>query len=206
MEQLISMPCRTANSRGAFSLLELLVVMAIILFLGALAKPAINSLQESNSLSSAGQILVGQIDLARQTASTSGQTIQVRLLQLGTSDAGYNAVQIGRTDVNNNWMALGRLARFPGTAVVSEDKTNVSPLLATPDLETGTMNVGGFSNVSYAAFGIRPSGVVEPAASDMSSFFLGIVLWRAGNSDSVPANFVFVQINPETGNPLIYRP
>jgi uncharacterized protein (TIGR02596 family) len=206
MEQLISMPCRPVNSKGAFSLLELLVVMAIILLLSAMATPAITSLLESNSLSSAGQTLVGQIDLARQTASTSGQTIQVRLLHLGTSDAGYDAVQIGRTDVNSNWIAVGRLVRFPRTAVVSEDTTNVSPLLATPHLETGTMAVGGLGSAPYAAISIRPSGVVEPATSDMSRFFLGIVPWRAGNSDSVPANFVFVQINPETGNTLVYRP
>jgi uncharacterized protein (TIGR02596 family) len=206
MEQLNFMSCRPANSPRAFSLLELLVVMAIIITLMAMATPAINSLLESNSLSTAGQTVVGQIDLARQTASTSGQTIQVRLLHLGTSDAGYDAVQIGRTDMNGNWIAVGRLARFPRAAVVSEDKTKVSPLLATPHLETGTMAVGGVSSAPYAAFSIRPSGVVEPATSGMSNFFLGIVPSRAGNSSSVPANFVFVQINPGTGNTLIYRP
>lgn len=206
MERLIFIPCRPANSKGAFSLLELLVVTAISITLMAMATPAITSLLESFSLSTAGQTVVGQIDLARQTASTSGQTIQVRLLHLSTSDPGYDAMQIGRVDLSNNWISVGRLARFPRTAVISEDATKVSPLLATPNMATGSMSVGGVSNAPYAAFSIRPSGVVEPAPGGMSNFFLGIVPSRAGNSSSVPPNYVFIQINPETGNTVIYRP
>ena len=206
MEQLIFTARRQSGSRKAFTLIELLVVLLIVISIMAMTTPAVSSLLESLSLSTAGQTLVGQIDLARQTASTSGQTLQVRLLRLGTSAVGYDAIQIGRIDLKNNWIPLGRLARLPRSAVISENKANVSPLLAAENLVTGSMSAGGVSNAPFVAFSIRPSGVVEPATAAMTSFFLGIVPSRAWDSTSPPANFVFVQINPETGNTLIYRP
>lgn len=108
--------------------------------------------------------------------------------------------------MSSNWVPVERPARLPRGAVILENTTTVSPLLGLPNIATGSMAVGGVDSAPYAAFSIRPSGVVEPAASGMSSFFLGIVPSRAGNASSVPKNFVFIQINPETGNTLIYRP
>ncbi len=64
--------------RRAFSLLELLVVMAIIAIIAALTLPAFNNLGRAQSLSSAGSNLLDQFALARQTAVAQNRVVEVR--------------------------------------------------------------------------------------------------------------------------------
>lgn len=62
----------------AFSLIELLMVMAIIAIVTALTLPAFNNLGKAQSLSSAGSNLLDQFALARQTAVAQNRAVEVR--------------------------------------------------------------------------------------------------------------------------------
>lgn len=206
MERIDSIARPWRRSDGGFSLIELFAVVVIISMLLALTVPALRSLMESHSLTTAGQLLVSHIELARQTASSYGQTVQVRLVRLDSDTSSYNGIQAGRVDLLNTWIPLGRVVRFPQNIVISSDTTKLSPLLGAPNLLSGVMNVPGFSNAPYVAFNIRPSGIVEPAFDEMNSCFLAMVPAHADKPGITPANRLFIQINPLTGNTSVYHP
>jgi len=65
------------SGRAAFSLMEMLVVLAIIGILAAIALPAIKGLNKSNTIGSASQQLIADLALARQTAIRERTTVHV---------------------------------------------------------------------------------------------------------------------------------
>lgn len=68
---------RGLRHRSAFTLLELLVVLAIIGLLAALSLPAMKSIRQSNTLVSAGRQLADDLALARSKAIAERTTVHV---------------------------------------------------------------------------------------------------------------------------------
>src|SRR5262249_27243619 len=64
-------------SISAFTLMELLIVLAIMGLLAAIALPAMKGLQKSNSIANATQQLISDLALARQTAIREQTTVHV---------------------------------------------------------------------------------------------------------------------------------
>ncbi len=206
---------RPSILEGGFTLVEMLVVMAILAILLALTVPAIVSLQQSDNLTSAGQIVVNQINLARQLASTTNRTVQIRLIQMpATSPNGYCAIQIWSAGLNLSSSAnfttalvmapISRLIILPQTAISAYSaSSNLSQLLA--GLTTGQMQAGTVSNANYEAFQVAPSGIVTPSVA-LSSSYLTVVSARTAGATTIPANYVSVQVDPQTGAARAYRP
>jgi prepilin-type N-terminal cleavage/methylation domain-containing protein len=61
---------------AAFTLMELLIVLAIMGLLAAIALPAMKGLQKSNTIANATQQLISDLALARQTAIREQTTVQ----------------------------------------------------------------------------------------------------------------------------------
>ena len=74
---------RPSRSRAGFSLLELLTVIAIIVFLAGTAVPAIRSLTRTNKVSSASGQMVDELRLARRLAIGGRRTVYVLFLPAG---------------------------------------------------------------------------------------------------------------------------
>jgi uncharacterized protein (TIGR02596 family) len=74
-------PISRCGSRGGFSLIELIVVMAIIGILASFVVPAATTMVRGSQLTSASQVLVDQISYARQLALSKNESIEVRFLQ-----------------------------------------------------------------------------------------------------------------------------
>lgn len=187
----------------AFSLTELLVVISIMVLLSSAAVPALSSLMESNELTRGGQMVADQIRMARQIASSRNVSVEVRLVKTDAlSSTGYNAVQLWTSQLTGT-NAASRMISLPKSIAISENPS-VSDMLGS--LSTKTMSTVGNPNASYTAFQIRPSGMVSPTMS-MNGLCLTVVSTRhAKASDALPSNYVTVQINPNTGTPLVYRP
>lgn len=186
--------------RAGFSLIELLTVVAILSLLLVMIIPSLNSLSDSNNLTMGGQVLADQINAARQTASARNRTVELRLIKQGTT-AGYSAVQLWTAREGTNSSPVSRVLPLAKNVVVAEN-ANLSGILKTAS--TGSMNVGG-TNTPYAAFQVQPSGLVVPVIP-MNASFMTLVPLRVASTNSQPANYVTVQVNPITGSPLIYRP
>ena len=196
----------------AFTLIELIVVMSIMMILMTMVTPMVSSIVESNNLSRAGQLVADQIRLARQMASAGNRTVEVRLIQApALSSTGYSAIQLWtatppRGDNTTETMKqAGKAIALPQSTVISQDSTALSMLLSNV-ATTNTMPSGGiYSNAPYAAFQIRPSGAVTPTMN-MNVLYLTIVPSRYATQTTLPKNYAIVQINSNTGTPLLYRP
>lgn len=188
------------HSRRAFSLIELLTVVAILSLLLVMVVPSLNSLSDSNNLTMGGQVLADQINAARQTASARNRAVELRLIKQG-SNPGYSAVQLWMAREGTNYAAVSRVLPFAKNVVVAES-TSLSEILKTA--RPGSMSIGG-TNSPYMAIQVQPSGLVVPVIP-MSASYLTLVPQRAATTNAQPANYVTVQVNPITGSPLIYRP
>jgi len=210
-------PHRLFNSRRAFSVMELLIVVAIMAIITSVSLPAITSLLQSSNLAQGGQDLVGEIGKARQFASTRNTTIEVRLIQCSTY--GYNAIQLwSASSEQAAATALTRMVYLPSTVVISKDSSYYSQLLS--QLSSGqTMTVNGGKTASYVSFCVMPSGQLQLTSANsatetltMSNLYLTVVPSRYGTtslepgSAGSPSNYFTVQINPCTAAVQTYRP
>lgn len=192
----------------AFSLIELLVVIGIMGILLVLAMPAVTSTLEGNNITRAGETVGDQIVLARQIASTRNLAAEVRFIKVPARSAeGYSAVQIWTTDARGASAAANKAVLLPEGVVVS-DRANVSPLFSLPLSPAGSMPSGAHVGSAYGGVRMRASGAISPPAAqaDRKQLYVTLVNSRFATSAQVPANFITVQINPDTGNTEIYRP
>ncbi len=194
------------RSQRAFSLIELLVVVCIMGLLMGIAIPSISSLMESTNLTSAGQMVVDQIGLARQMASTMSTTVEVRIIQLSPDSEGFNAVQIWAPSPKGMTPAK-RMARLPNGMVISDSSGARSPLL-TLLAKDQMPSYGLAADAPFLSFYIRPSGAVvtDLPANTRSDHYLSIVSEKKIVSGKLPANYITIQLNPETGTTSIYTP
>ena len=195
---------------GACTLLELLVVVAIIGLLMGLILPSIGSIMQGTNIEQGARAVFDQISLARQIASTRNCTTELRLINLaGVSPKGYSAMQIWIPGVgtNTNMQPATKVVNLPQSVVVSDDGTSLSKIVSL--LATNTMPAGGSaSGAPYVAFGIRPSGDVVPVpdANNRANLYLTVVPTRAATNTTLPPNYATIQLNPDTGTPLVFRP
>jgi uncharacterized protein (TIGR02596 family) len=205
---------------GAFSLLELLIVIGIIVALTALIAPVTNSMMRGNQLTTSGQSLVNQLSLARQAALTDGHAVQVRLYKLpdhnkadGTPSV-YRAIQC--FSEGDPVMAGGVPTAplkpltapllFAAPVIVLDSKVQ-SSLLNIPASSPGAQQPGVSTygtNYQYISFRFKPDGQVDIPAEATG---LTLVLQNdASTPGALPANFCSVEIDPRTGAVRAFRP
>ncbi len=183
----------------AFTLLELLVVMAIVILLASMAVPAFNSITVGSNLNRAGQIIGDQISLARQEAVTKNREVQVRFYDIANNQS-WRGIQIWRveqTGAGTNNIAVNRMITLPDGIVINS-ATNLSPLL------TADGSLNGASNVpQYRGFRFRANGATDSSVTAANGY---VTLQQANAQGNPPKNYYTVQINPVTGKVLAFRP
>src|SRR6266508_1011698 len=92
---------------SAFTLMELLIVLAIMGLLAAIALPAMKGLQKSNTIANATQQLTADLALARQTAIRERTTVHVVFVPPTILTMNYNTAndEAGRRD-SRQWANL----------------------------------------------------------------------------------------------------
>jgi len=187
----------------AFSLVELLVVVAIIGIMASIAVPAFSSISAASGITRAGQLLGDQIILARQEATTRNRDIEVRLIDMTNGVwSGYTALQLWLKDENGVLSPLGKLQKLPEGTIISSNNS-YSPLLTADTSISGSTNFGA-ATCSYKGFRIRASGSPSSAINTNNNF-ITVVLAR-DSSKTPPDNYYSVSVNPITSKVKIYRP
>jgi uncharacterized protein (TIGR02596 family) len=191
---------------SSFSLVELLVVMAIIAILVAMAVPAMRSMLDSDNLSTGAQAVADQVNLARQISSSRNTTVELRFFRMsGDTTGGCTAVQLGTNSTAGLWQSVAHLVRMPQNITISTN-TTLSPAF-TGNAGTLMTNAGVTYNATYYPYEFRPSGIVTPV-ENMTNYCFMVLYARNSSASSITAltNYAIVQVNPVTSTPMVFRP
>lgn len=196
---------------GAFSLVELLVVIAVISLLLVLSMPALQSINGSLDISRAADMVNAQFSLARQTAITRNRTVEVRFYsyQEDGRPPRIRALQtfIAPEEAGGAWQPATRVQNLP-QRVCLDSGAVLSPLLASQTSRSGIQ--AGFAlpgvgvNYTYTTISFRPDGSREfLGGSDFATL-------KAARLDDplsqLPENYAIIQVNPDSGRSRTYRP
>lgn len=119
--------------RSAFSLVELLVVVAVIAIIISFAIPAANSMLKGSQLTQGSQALGDQIAFARQAALSHNRPVEVRFYRFADLDTPgekidreetwkFRAFQLFEVLENSAVVPLNKMQRFPKMVIADRDK------------------------------------------------------------------------------------
>ena len=204
----------TSPQKCAFSLIELLVVVAIVAILAALVIPAMSSLGRSNSLSGAVQMVSGALDLAHQSAMAQNRPVEVRFYKLpedgkpASAPSDYRALQLFLIDdVSTN--ALTKPQKLSVPAIISENVAASSLMddgvFPEQDAPAGAPVPPAGQNYRYRSFRFKPDGSAD-FGGGTNCFFTLVNKNDAVAANGLPANYATITVEPLTGRARVVRP
>ena len=199
---------RKLKTFSAFSLIELLVVVAIIGLLMTAAVPAINSVLENGRLTQAATLVVNQFTLARQKASAENKNITLRFIRKDDDDdSPYDCIQLVTLDSATNATPVSRLITLPMQTAIASNTGLTSLMSLTESTANSTQDPSlpelGTSYL-YKQCTFRPRGSLD--LNIQSNWFATVVLQRNASNTTAPANFATIQVDPVNGGLQVYRP
>lgn len=192
--------------KRAFSLVELLVVVAIIATLSVLAVPAITSVTKGTALTRATQVVADQFTLARQEATGKNRDVQVRFIWKSGQPDGWRGVQLWAASPNDvtDYRPVGRITWLPDGTLISGVST-MSPLMAAPTMPVTNAAFPGRGSTRYCGFRFRAGGGTDLSFNTISNF-VTVVYDHDATASTAPANYAVVQVDPVNGRVRSYRP
>jgi uncharacterized protein (TIGR02596 family) len=202
------------NQRSGFTLIEMLVVVAVIVLITAAVAPMVFSTLVATRLTSAGQTITSAISLAREHAVSGGQEVELRFYQYaipeepGSEDA-YRAIVmvLPAKDPTEAGTQLGEILRCPSGIIIGDSQA-LSPLLnsnelrSMPDKESFIRS----ATARYKAFRFRPNGTTDLTEDANKCYFTLAEERLVDKGRKVPPNFFAIQIDPLSSRTEIYRP
>lgn len=218
------------SERNAFSLLELMVVLAIIVTIAIFAVPAIGPLMKGSQLTQGALMVSDQLNLARQTALSKNHAVEVRFYQFALAEnpgeradnpatGHYRAVQLFEVRESGALVPVGKMARLAGSTIIDSGATlssligaaripPSSPALASgAELGVSLPQVG--THYNCASFRFFPGGTTNLTPKNPpSQWFLTLHALSDGDAlvSRPPANFFTIQIDAINGHTKNFCP
>ncbi|CAN5393156.1 hypothetical protein BH09VER1_BH09VER1_08210 [soil metagenome] len=192
---------RTAASRPlqpAFSLVELLCVIAIICVLAVIVNLAITSLSQGRKLTTGGNLTVDLINHARQIAKSRDTLTMVAMVNSGPDAARSFAVLAfaATNGTNGNWTQIEKWRTLPENVAVDQS-ASTNFFLPPPTTALPISREGQPVTCLSAVF--LPNGrPLNPSSSPQVVYLFG--------QHASTNNFYKVIINQATGIPIVRRP
>jgi uncharacterized protein (TIGR02596 family) len=191
---------------GAFSLVELLSVIVVIVILGALVASS-PMLWRSTNVTTAGNQVMDDMAYARELAVSSNEPTEVWFLR-PTGGTLFGASQIYMVDQNGAWTPYGGVHHLPANVGI-DSGTTLSSLFSTSNKKAWTSqsqaSIPGYGT-SYDAYYVRfmPDGSISGATQNLFLTLHDVVL---GNQlTALPINYALINIDCVTGAVTLYRP
>jgi uncharacterized protein (TIGR02596 family) len=208
-----------ASKRRAFSLLELLVGIAIMMILMALVLPATSSLMKSMGMGRAVSMITDEMNFARQTALSRNRDVEVRFYRMGSKlDANnkqYRAYRTLLADGIDSAKAqpLSKVKYLPDNVIASGDAAFSTLLDYANSNRSGlvhsneTLPAGA---TEYISFLFRANGgtSLRPVTGTNSLWYLTLQgeNVQTNAATGLPYNYFTAEIDPVTGRLRGYRP
>lgn len=192
------------RTESAFSLLELLISVGIVLILMGLGAVAFQNVARSFSIGAAGQQVRSAIQVASQEATARNRPVEMRLCRPPNS-TDPTIVYFVIHESDGTLRPLQRPLALPDDVVIDE---TLSTLLAGKSFQAGGPNAGGVgslgTNYEYAGVFLLPGGITSIAPTNTNAQLL-IIRSKSDVADP-PGNFTAVQLDPVTSRTLLHRP
>lgn len=195
-----------AMKSRAFSLVELLVVVALMAVLAVLAVPTMTNIANGTALTRASQTVADQFALARQEATGKNREVQVRFVWKDGPPAGWRGLQLwaASTEDVTDYRPVSRIAWLPEGTIIS-DTASLSPLIKSPSIPETNGVFPGRGTTKYCGFRFRAGGGTD-LNFNTSSNFVTVVQNHDAAVSTAPANYAVVQVDPVNGRIRTYRP
>lgn len=203
---------------AAFTLIELLTVLAVIMVLSVVALPALRGTLDGVNITGAADTVGAELALARQVAMTRNLPVEVRFYKFSASESGmgreaWRAVgALISTNVSGRasqeWIIPGR--GLPG-GVLMDDSAEYSTLLGLTQADESADAPPLLRNKKYVAFLFNPDGSTDldlrGTGGGPQPWSLSLRNANAPTSGSAPAaNFATIVLDPATGRFSVYQP
>ncbi len=220
----------------AFTLIETLVVVSIIVLILVMTAPSLFSTMQATRLTAAGETVLGFLSEAQQVAQSQNTPVEVRFFRYQTPLSPYQAFRSmqmfkittpveDRGQIQERSEPIGTLVRLPENVVIPQDDTDLSPLLEGEGFQdvkpTGFGSYSGVEEAYYSAVRFMTDGScrkVEAVRDGEASSSLSYPELRksciticpdtnqAITLTNLPKNFFCIQVDPYTGKIHTYRP
>jgi len=205
---------------GGFTLVELLVVLAVISIVSTLAVMAFRGVNSALNLSGATQQVSAELTNARQTALTLDETVQVRFYQFPDSTGSsatqeFQAMQTFETR-DNPPQPIDKIVYLPSNIMISSSGTYSPPLnpanvtATTPVATDPAINLNGIGrNYTYVAVAFKSNGTIDTSAYTGSwytgSWFITLFEKKYATATQL-VNYTTVSMDPQDGRLRIFQP
>lgn len=199
--------------RSAFSLIELLIVIAIIAMLSALALPAFNSIRNAGGLTKTASDIAGILEQARAYAMAQNTYTWVGFQTNQTNGMDTLAVEVfasktGSSNPTNDVVQLGKITRFENIQITNNLPAN-SGARPAPNVQLMDATNFAFANTNWANPQVirwDSRGEARINASQLSRLIEIGLQGSAGGTIRNASNNAAVQIGGLSGAVIVYRP
>lgn len=224
------MQTSATRRRSAFSLIELIIVISVIVIIAAFTMPAMNTILRGSHLTQASGILVGQLNIARQQALSRNRPVEVRFYRYADPEipgesvsdpktGHYRAMQLFEVLPSGVALPIDKIQVLPGGTIFAySEGTGLSSILdkasagvdggqqpGVNDKNAPRLPRGVDSNYEYASIRFNPDGSTNK--SPTGKWFVTVVnINDPVDATKPPPNFFTVQVDPVTGVTRTFRP
>jgi uncharacterized protein (TIGR02596 family) len=180
---------------NAFSMVELMTVLAIISVLLAMAVPSIDSLMRATDLTASGESVYGVLHTARQAARAKNAPVEVRFYRESVGSPVATVEAYAQRD-DGTYQRIAEHAFEEGKGIVTLKPEMTTLLRGEIHEDPGSQHP---EPKTYQFFRFRPDGSTE--LDETQKWFLTLLY-----DEESEANYYTIQVNPFSGNLKTYRP